>query len=199
MEIVSSDAGDVNYLFRLELLDANFEEKTEFVNVTGTTPTTIPNGPYTRVNNITNVSQLGATSGDVAVQSIGGGNVYSVANVQDQTSNQAVFTVPAGKTGFITRVQNSLNRQGTLSEVDAKCIVRFITTPIGRAPLQISRWGLNDGSTSVSNIAIEQSQPVPEKLDIVVVVDTTNPDSDVTCAFTIMLFDNENLPPPGSS
>ena len=190
MEIVSDNAGDIGQLVRLALLDADFKKLDEFfVVLNGTTPVAVPGGPFTRLNGAVVISATPLV-GQVTIQGAGGGLVFGIIRAEDMRMNQGVYTVPDGCTGFITRVQSSLNKAGG---ADANAIIRFRNNVAGLALVKATRFGLSKEGSGNSIVNIEQSQVTPGRFDIVVEVLADGTNTDVTGLFTIMCFDDELL------
>lgn len=110
MEVVSSDntqdkAGGTGALeVYVNYLDGNYVEHQETIILNGTTavPTVATN--IFRVNNF-RVKKVGAAKaplGNLTIRGIGGGTVYSYITAGFNRARNIVYTVPAGKTLYVT-------------------------------------------------------------------------------------------------
>lgn len=115
MVITSDNAADVGIAYRIEGLDEDFLEKTEFVVLNGTANITL-SGLWTRVNAIRNVGPT-AHVGQVTVVTTANANIVIAATADAQKSDQGQYTVPADKNAQILNVIATMTR--TQGAVDA--------------------------------------------------------------------------------
>lgn len=87
-------------------LDDNFKQISEVITMNGTTPVVSVNS-YRRLHRaqVITTGTGGANAGDITVRhNVTTANVFAVVYAGDSVNRDAVFTVPAGHTGLITRV-----------------------------------------------------------------------------------------------
>lgn len=99
MSIVSSSASDTAVAVRIFGLDANYQPITELITITGTTPKTTA-GSYLRINSMITVN--GNAVGNITLS--GDGNTYAKIIAGSGRTQMSMYTVPAGYTLYLTRV-----------------------------------------------------------------------------------------------
>lgn len=111
MEVVSSSASDAAAgtgvrTVRIGYLDNTYAEKTETVTLNGVTPVNTVATNILRVNSIRAVTcGSGKTAaGTISVRSVGGATTYRVIAQGYTRGRSAIFTVPLGKTLYITSI-----------------------------------------------------------------------------------------------
>lgn len=109
MAIVSSSANDAAAgtgirTVRIHYLDANYAVQTEDITLNGTTPVNTVATNIIRVNGIhaLTVGSTGYAVGNISLTSVGGATTYAFIYASYSSSRNAVFTIPAGKTGYLT-------------------------------------------------------------------------------------------------
>lgn len=105
-------------------LDANYVEQNEIIAMDGQTAVT-STGTYTRIHRII---VLAAGSGDenAGILYAGTGNlttgvpdnIYAVVSVGDNQTLMAIYTIPAGKTGFLTGWYATINKTASAAVAD---------------------------------------------------------------------------------
>ena len=106
---------------------------------------------------------------------------------QNQTL-QSTYTVPAGKTGFLTWARSAIATKGT-----ASCLVQAWVRPYGFDFRLADTGAANSTGTSVSADSDFLLSPIPEKTDLMVRVDTDTNSTLFTARFDILLVDNDCL------
>ncbi len=99
MSIVSSSASDTAVAVRIFGLDSNYNPITEAITLTGTTPKTTT-GSYLRINSMVTVA--GNAVGDITLSQ--NGTTYGKILAGVGRTQMSLFTVPAGYTFYLTRV-----------------------------------------------------------------------------------------------
>lgn len=99
LTLVSTDASDTTQTVLIQGLDADFNPVSETKTLTGTTPITTTNS-YFRVNDLIVIS--GNVVGDITLGN--GVNNYAVVLAGTGRNQAAVYTVPAGHTFFLLRI-----------------------------------------------------------------------------------------------
>lgn len=110
MEAVSSDEKDTSNgtgarTIVIEYLTDAFAEKSETVTLNGTTAVALAANDIYRINRVY-VATTGtglAAAGNISVRHLGDTPVYGYILAAQNISRQAIYTVPAGKTLFISR------------------------------------------------------------------------------------------------
>lgn len=112
MTVVSSSANDaaagtgVRQVL-IHYLDASYAVQSETVTLNGTTPVNTVATDILRINGVhaVSVGSGGVAAGNLSVAN--GGITYGYIKAGDNTARQAIFTIPAGKTGYISHWQTS--------------------------------------------------------------------------------------------
>jgi len=188
----SSNASD-NQNVLIEWLDSNYEQQTSIIALTGQTPVAFAAGVGLRVNKCRTIGMVSKTLGDVyisrALGHTGGvptntAMIVSGYRAKSQTSNLALFSVPAGHTLF--------------------GLSGYFSAPKGRDNdffwnVRNSSLGIPPTETNVVSIyqsVIEinfEMTLIPEKTDAYFTSDTQNSTGRVSCRVVGMLVDNEYL------
>lgn len=111
MQVVSSSANDDGSpagtgarTVDIHYLDANYEPVEETVTLNGVTPVTTTATNILRIQDF-HVKTIGSglvAAGDISLQAVGGGVTYSTIPAGNNRCRQAIWTVPADKTAFVT-------------------------------------------------------------------------------------------------
>lgn len=117
MAVVSSSASDASagtgmQQLMIHYLDADYAVKVETVTLNGATPV---NTVATDIFRINGVHAVAVGSGGVAAGNISitnGGVTYAYISAGNNTARQAIYTVPAGVTGYISHWQASSGSTG---------------------------------------------------------------------------------------
>ena len=107
MQMVSTSASDTAVSVRIMGLNANYDAITEIVTLNGTTPVSTI-GSYLRINNLVTVA--GNAAGNMTLSA--GGVTYAKINAGIGRSQMSMFSVPAGYSFFLTRVDLFSNLSG---------------------------------------------------------------------------------------
>lgn len=140
MQVVSSSASDASAgvgirTIEILYLDTNYNEVSTIVTLNGTTPVlTVPTN-ILRINDVHTLT-AGSTAqavGNISIQSVGGGVTYSQITAGRNTPFQTIYTVPAGKTLYITALHGGARAtaSGHVEEVSlrATCTLEGQLTP----------------------------------------------------------------------
>jgi len=108
MSIVSDNTGDTAagagaQIVNLTYLDSAWSEQSESITLNGTTPVTLAHTVY-RVNNF-RVASAGVSNyalGSIDIRALGGTPIYSRIGAGLTRARNSVYTVPAGKTLWVT-------------------------------------------------------------------------------------------------
>lgn len=170
MAVVSTSASDAAAgiglrTLHIHYLDTNYKTQEESITLNGTTPVnTVATNIY-RINNMhaETVGSSGYAVGNVSLTNTGGTVTYGIIMAGSNSSHSAIYTVPAGVTGYISHWQASSGSTGNhfcQIEVLATChddVIwpgTFLTQDI---------QGTQNGGVSIEfPIPI----PIPEKTDV---------------------------------
>jgi|SRR6056300_257092 UDP-N-acetylenolpyruvoylglucosamine reductase len=173
LSVVSTSGSDVTDV-TIQGLDANYEFVEETFTLTGTTPVT-GSTSFTKVNRAfmqteTNVGKIQASIGGVVVTEIGADFGQTL---------QCFYTIPAGKTGYMTNINASASKNQSTD-------LFLYQRPFGGAFRVVSTISLNQSNQSIDF-------PVPlkftEKTDIDLRVQGSS-NATISVDFTIILVDN---------
>ena len=173
LSVVSTSGSDITDV-TIQGLDANYDFVEETFTLTGSTPVT-GSTSFTRVNRafmntVTNVGKIQASIGGTVVTEIGAGFGQTL---------QCFYTIPAGKTGYMTNLQTSASKNQVVD-------LFLFQRPFGGAFRVASTLSLNQTNQSLEF-------PVPlkftEKTDIDLRVQGSS-NATISADFTIILVDN---------
>ena len=119
MRLVSSSVNDTSagtgiQRVHIHYLDANYAVQTEAVYLNGTTPVLTVATNILRINALHSL-QVGTnnvSAGNISLTNTAGTVTYSYIALGYNTSRQAIYTVPAGVTGYISHWQGSSGSSG---------------------------------------------------------------------------------------
>ena len=191
--ISSSDNGDTQ-LVEILGLDVNYNEVTQLITLTGQTIATLttPLLRVFRMRNISNVNISGQvflyTTGTTATLGIPNTpvNVRGIINNGNNQTLMALYTIPAGKTGYMRDWYASLSRD----KLNTVSIVHLDARPFGQVFQLKHVSALSSTGTSYIHHKYEEPEVFTEKTDIVMHANTTVNDSGVAGGFDIVLIDN---------
>lgn len=174
MSVVSSSANDTAAgtgvrTVRLHLLDANYNILTEDITLNGTTPVNTVATNILRINEMHTLTTgtLLAPAGDITLTSVGGATIYARMATSFNRSRNGVFTIPAGKRGYLTH-WNAFSGTATGTHY-TRFTLRATTHDNTLLPVfiaQDAKGTLNGGDDTYYDIPIT----LPEKTDIKVSV-----------------------------
>lgn len=109
-------------------LDANYAEKIEVITMDGTNAVAVP-GTWLRVHrcSVTTAGTGGVNAGLITVRIAGGGTTLLVIGVGNGQTLMAVYTIPAGVTGYMLLYYCSANSTPTAPYCDIKLFTRSNT------------------------------------------------------------------------
>ena len=170
--MTSTAGGDTGAEVEIQGLDGDYNVVTENINIGSTGAVTFSRIFRARMTSASN-------AGDVTINQ-GGALAAKILTGNGQTL-MAVYTVPAGKTGYLLKIQGSMDKS------NAPVILKLFARPFGGTFNLKGQWGTQGGNS------IDYDYPVPlvfpEKTDIRVDVTTGG-----TCGngaiFDLILVDN---------
>ena len=176
--VLSTDAGD-RHNVEIQGLDANYEVQTETVTLTGTTAVTTTN-TYLRVYRMISTN---GNNGDITARvTSASGTVVAQIDAGKSQTLMAVYTVPAGKTAYLTCGDFSIQKGK-----DAQ--VQFFQRQFGSNNFRVAHMAETFENYYRYDFTIPL--PLPEKTDIEVragEVEFNN--TRVTANFDLLLVDN---------
>jgi len=120
MTIVSASANDTLagtgvQKIMIHYLDNNYAVQTETVSMNGTTPVNTAATNILRINGVHSIQAgtLGRADGNIALTNTAQTITYAFVLAGNNTARQAVYTVPAGVTGYINHWQASSGSTGS--------------------------------------------------------------------------------------
>ena len=191
----SGSSGDTNEM-KVFALDGNYVDHEVSVTLAGTAAVQIGSAgstwlrPYRAFNN-------GATEngGDVYIatttaQTTGipaAGEIMAKIDQVDQQTAMAIYTIPAGKTGYITTYYASINKTGGAAVAAS---VTLKTREVDKC-FRVRRIdGMAKDGTSHYKHDFTMPIKIPEKTDIKMNADVSADNTDVSAGFDIILVDN---------
>lgn len=110
MEVVSSSAADAAagtgvQVIHIHYLDRNYTEQVTEVTLNGVTPVNTTPTDILRVNSF-HATRLGTgleAAGNISIRAVGGAVTYGYLNAGHTRARHPVFTVPKGKTAYVTK------------------------------------------------------------------------------------------------
>lgn len=187
IEAVSTSVADTLEL-TVEGLDANFDEQSILVTLTGTTPVAV-SGTWTRINRAFN-SNGTLYVGVITVENTANTLVYAEVPIADQQTNMMIWTVPRGFSAFIIDFAATMNKTGGAS---ANAIFRLRMRQFGKIFRTAVRFGLLKGGASILAIPVSAPGLIPEKTDIKMSVSVDANDTDVSARLGIIYIENRLL------
>ncbi len=173
MEVVSTDntkdisggAGVTSVL--LTYLDGSFVEHRETILLSGTTPVGTAAKDIYRVNYFCaqTTGSDGVSAGNISLRTFGGGTIYGYMLAGRNIAEQAIYTVPAGKTLYITsRLYSTSDAAKGVRLLHAAKYNQVARTALSFFMAQSEIVSFN----SVVYIPLEIPTRIPEKIDMAV-------------------------------
>lgn len=110
MQVVSTSANDTAAgtgarIVHIHYLDNNYAVQTTQVTLNGITPVNTTPTNILRINgfHVISVGSGGTSAGTISLQAVGGAVTYGIILAGFNHCRQAIYTIPAGKTGYITQ------------------------------------------------------------------------------------------------
>lgn len=197
MKFVSSSANDTLagtgiQKIHIHYLDSNYAVHTETVNMNGTTPVSTVATDIFRINamHAYQVGSGGVAAGNISLTNTGATVTYAYLTAGMNWARQAIYTVPAGVTGYITHWQASSGSASgnhfTQISLRATCHQGVLLPGVF---LLIDEVGTQDGGDTV-NYDIPIRIPAMSDVKISAISDTSN--ANVTALGAIMGFFETN-------
>lgn len=174
-------------------LDSDYNLLVQTITLTGQTTVILPI-PLIRVfrmKNIGTVNLIGETYLRTTGTSVTNGipdvitSIRAIINDGNNQTLMAIFTIPAGKTGFMRDWYASLSKDKTTS-----CVIRLQARPFGQVFQLKHVSAISNTGTSYIQHNYNEPEKFNEKTDIIMSANTTTNDSGVGAGFDIVLVDN---------
>jgi hypothetical protein len=171
-------------------LDASFNEQTVTYTMNGITPVTTAE-TWTRINTATGVTfgtYHGSNEGAITIRNTGGGNIQANVQLGTSISQKSHYSVPAGKTAYITRFNLNVDAAKT-SIFRLYCVnnIDDVTQPFSGGKLLLHRV---DGVVGFVDEQLSSPIIVSEKSDIWWTVEAGAAGTDIHVDYDIELVDN---------
>lgn len=191
MAVVSTSANDAAAgtgirTVEIHYLDTNYAKQTEIVTLNGVTPVNTVATNILRVNDFyaTTVGSGGLAAGNITLTSVGGAVIYARIETGFNRQMNAVFTIPAGKTGYLTHWNVS---EGTSAGAHYTRFFLTLTAQDGVYNSGVFTCHDQSGVQNASeNIYYDIPIYLPAKTDIKVscISDAANANAEVTSHFS---------------
>lgn len=170
MAVVSTSASDTlagtgMQKLMIHYLDANYAPQIEIVTLNGLTPVNTTATNILRINSVhaTQVGSSGAGVGAISVTNTGGTVTYGFISAGTNTARQAIYTVPANVTGYISHWQASSGSAGNhFCQISLRATTHDNTLWPGVFLLQDEQGSQNNGGDFTLPIPI----PIPATTDV---------------------------------
>lgn len=198
-DIVSTNTNDTSAgtgarTVRVTGLDASFNEQTEDVTMNGTTNVATAN-TYSRIfrMNVLTAGSNGTNFGQIDATAQTDGTITARIRLGNGTTLMAIYTIPSGKTGFMTGIYSNLSKIS--AGQDPNCTMRLELTANAdqsdSAQGIASIWGMTHSGNSEHRHSFHPFAVIPEKTDIVMICsDITTINNDISGGYDIILVDN---------
>lgn len=191
MSVVSSSASDTLagtgvQKVHIHYLDTNYVEQSEVISLNGVTPVNTVATNILRINGFhaTQVGTGGTSVGNISLTSVGGATTYGFILAAHNTARQAVFTIPAGKTGYISHWQAAA---GSATGVHVTEVTLRATSHVGIATPGVFLYVdgtlcMNSGTSFEFDIPV----PIPATMDVKISAISDAANANVTAMGTVM-------------
>ena len=197
MEAVSSDnddnVGDTGARLLLVFgLNSSWDEVSEYVTLTGTTPVAL-NHTYIRMYRavVISVGSSESNEGNIQVRETGAGDIGAYIAAGDGQTQQAIYTIPRGKTGYFIKGYVALgndNKNGEDGTFQWKARLNNGFTGAWAVKGQVNL--VNIGSSHWQYEYGAPSGGIPEKTDIRIAMTEASATMDIVGGFDLVLVDN---------
>jgi len=179
--VVGTSTVDVSSAITIEGLDVNYNEISTVVTINGTTTVTTTDS-FIRVNRSFVSNDAEPTSSIRILNS--DGNLNSEIAAEENQSLQAVYTIPAGYTGYLEQIAAN-----TATETGNRFVrVRLKVREFGGVFKTKAKFTIAGGSYEE---IYKFPLPIPEKSDIEVTAESSSGVNEVSAVFAILLIKNE--------
>lgn len=190
MAVVSTSASDTlagtgTQKLMIHYLDSSYAAKTEIVTLNGLTPVNTVATNILRINGV-HATQVGTglgAAGNISVTNTGGTVTYGYISAGMNTARQAIYTVPAGVTGYISHWQASSGSSGNhFCQISLRATTHDGILYPGTFLLQDEQGSQNGGDHFTLPIPI----PIPAQTDVKISAVSDNVAANVIALGSIM-------------
>lgn len=188
LEVLSSDADDNSTgtgarTITLIGLDSNYAELTQVITLNGNNAVAIT-GTWLRVHrcSVTTAGTSGVNEGTITIRIAGGGTTLLIIGPSNGQTLMAVYTIPAGKTGYMLSYYASANSTPTAPSID----VKLFTRPGGGVINLKHQQALSAGASI--NHKFQVPFKIAEKTDIYLNATSNVNNTDVCAGFDLILM-----------
>lgn len=190
MHVVSSSTNDASAgtgarTLTIYYLDGSYSEKSVDVTLNGTTVVETSATDIYRVNNIRlkTVGSLNATAGNISITNHAGTATYGYISQGRTRARQAIWTVPAGKTLYITEIAFSASNMGATKYARFITKANFDDKSVAVLPAEFYMPFNEVGLYNTSYIRrLTPPTRLPATTDLKVTCETNDTGSYLTCA-----------------
>jgi len=190
--ISSSDATDTQDI-EIQGLDINYNLVLQTVTLTGQTDVLLNTNLIRvfRMKNIGSVNMIGElylrTNGSAQTNGVPDAttSVRAIINDGNNQTLMAIYTIPAGKTGYMRDWFSSLSKDKVTS-----CVIHLDARPFGQVFQLKHTSAISSTGTSYIQHRYNEPEIFTEKTDIIMHANTTTNDSGVSGGFDIVLINN---------
>lgn len=170
MQVKSTSASDTAagtgaQKIHIHYLDSNYKVQNEQVTLNGVTAVNTVATDIFRINavHVIQVGTGGVTAGDISIRNTAQTATYAYITAGLNTARQAIYTVPAGVTGYISHWQASSGSSGNhFCQIDLRATTHDGVLWPGTFLLQDEIGSQNNGESVTFPIPI----PIPAKTDV---------------------------------
>jgi hypothetical protein len=168
--IVDTSAATGAQVVKINYLDGSYNEKNEIVILNGLSAVNTVNTDFFRVNSfrIIGAGSLKYTVGNVSLRIAGGANTYSYIQAKYTRARNSIYTVPVGKTVYVTQYSASYSTTGNANKEYARLYTRANIEPDTRFQTDGIFYAYTEVAMQNSTIVIPLEIPtkLPAKTDI---------------------------------
>jgi hypothetical protein len=166
---------------RVEYLDDNYIEQVEDVFISsGNNPMTATNCFRHIRTSVVSAGSEGTNVGPMILRASGGGNTRGRIEPGGGITNQAITTIPAGKTAFLMSQSGAV---GKGDDVNFRAYVRSFDTGV-----EVRLFDLNLYETTAGAILLPFM--IPEKTDLRIGVESSNTGTNASAVYQFVFRDN---------
>lgn len=175
-------------------LDANMEFQQEFIIMNGTTNVPTLNTYYRiyRMHSDGAASRTNVNIGNITATAQTDGTITAQINIGNGTTAMAIYTVPKGKTAYMTQIYSDIVKPGAVTS-NASLTLR--TTPLanidGTGSRALHFFGLNEAGSSNYHHPFRPYKVILENTDIWIRCDTCSANGTaISAGFDLILVNN---------
>tara|TARA_R100000541_G_scaffold18689_2_gene28548 strand:+ start:1503 stop:2255 length:753 start_codon:yes stop_codon:yes gene_type:complete len=183
--LTNGDAGNQGAIIRVDALDADFQPVQFDVLISGVGDFLVGNIPLTRVNGARNVADRGnELVADVTIHRPipNAADIVATVTAAAQESQQAIYTVPAGRTWAVTSLVASMRKSGG---ADTDVSVTLIGGAVGSVLRRVFSFGLQRSGDTTLEFTNEELQAGSSPVDLMLEVESSAADADVSARLTL--------------